>query len=414
MKLNFISRKLREQPQQHLDGEETMHVVIAGAGIGGLCLAQGLTRSGIDVTVLEANATLVRSGYRLHMNADGGEALHSTLPPAAFALYQATSRKSPRRELLTFIDQHGVEVGTRPHIGPPNDPDMPHTAVNRRTLAQIMLDGIHERVRFSSRVTGYLAHSDRVTVSLESGETIDADVLVGADGINSRIREQLLGAPDVVDLGVANLYGRAALPQSLSETLPDTLSDGFVFATDSAGRFLTFGEWLPRRAIVEAVADLLPSAEIDPVDPYMQVTLVVPPAGPISYPGDIQTATGPEIREFWLDGLRDWDPALQSVVAAIDPDSIFTTRMRGIRPTEPWEPSRVTVLGDAIHAMPPSFGAGANTALKDAATLARHLGNAGEGESGLIRAIGDFENEMRSYAYPILKMSLDPKSFDAD
>jgi salicylate hydroxylase len=391
-----------------------LHVVIAGAGIGGLCLAQGLTRYGIEVTVLEANPTLVRSGYRLHMNADGGEALRRTLPPAAFALYQATSRKSPRRELLTFVDQYGVETGTRPHIGPPNDPVLPHTAVNRRTLAQIMLDGINSRVRFGSRVTGYLAHPDRVTVSLESGETIDADVLVGADGINSTIREQLLGAPDVVDLGVTNLYGRAALPQALSATLPETLSDGFVFAIDRAGRFLTFGEWLPRRPIAEAVAELLPAADIDPVDPYMQVTLVVPPAGPISYPGDIQNATGAEIRDFWLDGLRDWDPALQNVVAGIDPDSIFTTRMRGIRPTEPWEPSRVTVLGDAVHAMPPSFGAGANTALKDAATLARHLGEAGDGEAGLIRAIGDFENEMRSYAYPILTMSLDPKSFDAD
>src|ERR1700722_6469442 len=70
----------------------SLRVAVAGAGLGGLCLAQGLLRTGADVTVYEREASLAtrRQGYRLHLDARAGRALAAALPAASFARCQAT------------------------------------------------------------------------------------------------------------------------------------------------------------------------------------------------------------------------------------------------------------------------------------------------------------------------------------
>jgi len=389
-----------------------MHVVIAGAGVGGLCLAQGLLRRGIEVTVLEAAAGIVQAGYRLHMNADGGHALRDCLPAEGYELYRQTSRTTPRRELLVFLDGQGAETGTRPHIGSPNDEDLPHTAANRRTLRQILLSGIEDHVRFGVSVTGYRETAAGVTVDLADGGTVEGDLLVGADGLRSVVRAQLLGAPEVVDTGIDSLYARTPLPDELAATLPPELFDGFVFAIGPDGRFLTFGAYQPRRPVREAVAELMPGASIDPVEPYMQITMNIPVDGHLSYPaGSVHDADPQSLKDFWIDAVRGWNPAMRGLVEGIEANSIFPTRFVGLRPVPAWPSGRVTVLGDAVHAMPPSFGAGANTALRDAATLAIHLGDAVRDDTSPIDAVAAFEAEMRGYAYPILEAALNPRAF---
>ena len=74
-------------------------------------------------------------------------------------------------------------------------------------------------------------------------------------------------------------------------------------------------------------------------------------------------------------------------------------------PIEPWAPSNVTLLGDAIHTMTPGRGVGANTALRDAALLTRHLQAVQEGRSGLVAAIGAYEAEMRRYSAEAVERS---------
>jgi 2-polyprenyl-6-methoxyphenol hydroxylase-like FAD-dependent oxidoreductase len=80
-------------------------------------------------------------------------------------------------------------------------------------------------------------------------------------------------------------------------------------------------------------------------------------------------------------------------------------------PVPGWTPSRVTLLGDAIHAMSPARGSGANTALQDAALLCRTLtaaapdGSAPDGPA-LVAAIGEYESQMREYGYAAVRTSL--------
>jgi 2-polyprenyl-6-methoxyphenol hydroxylase-like FAD-dependent oxidoreductase len=88
-------------------------------------------------------------------------------------------------------------------------------------------------------------------------------------------------------------------------------------------------------------------------------------------------------------------------------DSIFMIPFGFIIPAESWAPSRVTLVGDAAHAMLPTLGMGANLALRDAEHLVEQLARAGRGEAGLLTAIGEYEQDMRAVAYPFHAMTLD-------
>ena len=74
-------------------------------------------------------------------------------------------------------------------------------------------------------------------------------------------------------------------------------------------------------------------------------------------------------------------------------------------PCAPFAPSRVTLLGDAIHAMSPTLGRGANMALRDAASLARQLIAASRGELGLLDAVAAYEGEMLRRGFDTVRRS---------
>ncbi|MFO7252317.1 MAG: NAD(P)-binding protein, partial [Actinomycetes bacterium] len=129
--------------------EAPPRVLIAGAGIGGLCLAQGLRRAGVEVTVFEraSSPEEFREGYRLHIDPDGSRALHACLPPDRFDLLRAACGRPPlafaflTERLRTLMSVDVVRPGTAP------DPVAAHRSVNRYTLRQVLLDGIEEHVR---------------------------------------------------------------------------------------------------------------------------------------------------------------------------------------------------------------------------------------------------------------------------
>jgi 2-polyprenyl-6-methoxyphenol hydroxylase-like FAD-dependent oxidoreductase len=105
--------------------------------------------------------------------------------------------------------------------------------------------------------------------------------------------------------------------------------------------------------------------------------------------------------------IRTWHPDLRALHAQADVAETFAIRVRTSPPAPPWPPSRVTVLGDAIHAMSPARGSGANTALKDAGLLCRMLTSAAATADGadVVTAIGDYEQQMREYGYAAVAAS---------
>jgi 2-polyprenyl-6-methoxyphenol hydroxylase-like FAD-dependent oxidoreductase len=131
-----------------------LKVVISGAGLGGLCLAQALRRLDVEVEVFERDKSPWDrpQGYRLHIDSDGVNALYQSLSPELFRLFDATSMKPlPFTAIVDTklaiqkrlpSDEHG---SSQTHASR----ELPsHVNVNRATLRQILLTGLEDIVQY--------------------------------------------------------------------------------------------------------------------------------------------------------------------------------------------------------------------------------------------------------------------------
>ncbi len=387
-----------------------MHVVIAGAGLSGLCLAQGLVKDGHTVAIYERDTDARRRiGYYLHVNADGGEALRRCLPADLFELYVETSRKTyNRREAVVFDDQLH-ELSSSPHLGPPNDGERPHTGVDRRTLRRILLARLDDVYHQGVAVTSFEQSAESVSVRLSDGTSAQGDVLVGADGIRSAVRQQLLPNSAVIEAGVDGLgvYGRTPLTRALRAQLPPELYEGVIIAADRHGSRMLVAAFQPRREIATAAHAIAPDVTLDPVPDYVMVSCSVV-AGTVIPRASAWTDDTPALlRDAMLAAIDGWHPALRALVENVDLSSIFVIPFGRLDPPDAWEPSRVALIGDAAHAMLPTLGMGANLALKDAARLVEQLDRADRGEVDIATAVGTAESGMRDYVYPFMRMTMD-------
>ncbi len=103
--------------------------------------------------------------------------------------------------------------------------------------------------------------------------------------------------------------------------------------------------------------------------------------------------------------IGSWHQDLRGLVGLADIGETFLVRVRTSVLVPAWKPGRVTLLGDAIHAMSPARGSGANTALQDAGVLCRTLAGATPARPALIAAVGDYESQMREYGFAAVQAS---------
>ncbi len=216
-----------------------LHVLIAGAGLSGLAIAQGLLKAGHTVEVFERDADLNRKqGYYLHLNAVGGEALRRLLPDDLFELYVATSRESyDRKESIVLNDQLN-EISSRPHMGPPNGGPRRTPACTAGRCARSCAAGSVTDLHIGAPVVSYDQDADGVTVTLSDGSTARGDVLVGADGIRSAVRTQLLPEVPVIPTGIEGIgvYGRTPITPELDAMLPTSSTRACSWPSTARGR----------------------------------------------------------------------------------------------------------------------------------------------------------------------------------
>ena len=191
------------------------HVIIIGAGVGGLCLAQGLSLSGVPVNVYERDASSTSSvaGYRLSISPTGNRALKSCLPDAVFDRLTIATGEPSRG--VTFLDHRLnrlMAIDLPVHDRGSLDSERP---IDRAALRRALLEGMEGVVRFNKTFVSYSQEPDgRVTALFSDGATATGDLIVGADGANSKVRAQLLPEATRIDTGLVAIGGKLPLNDS--------------------------------------------------------------------------------------------------------------------------------------------------------------------------------------------------------
>jgi 2-polyprenyl-6-methoxyphenol hydroxylase-like FAD-dependent oxidoreductase len=368
-------------------------VVIAGAGLGGLCAASGLRRAGFRVLVLERDSGLsIRpQGYRININLAGDAALQECLSASHFSLYRDTSHRQidPSVDIFDTDLRHLLHrMGQVPASGPTP------AAVERGILRAILFDAAKD-VRFGCEVVDAVSSEDGVEVRLSDGSDLQAGLLLAADGATSNLRRRFLPGHDPEPLPTVGIYGRAPLDTSALTWLPrGVIEQRFVGVTDSAGTTLALGAWYPRRVPAEAASERIPGLKLPTTAPYVMWVLMSP--AHLASPAE---ACPDGLHRFALAAVSGWNPAATRFVQeAIVPDT-FRVTLRAMTAVPSWNIGRITFLGDAIHAMSPAGGEGANAAMADAASLVSHL--KADGFDGLVA----YESELRQRAQVALERS---------
>ena len=135
------------------------------------------------------------------------------------------------------------------------------------------------------------------------------------------------------------------------------------------------------------------------------------PGTVVPAPSDWTADTPREMHEAMRAGVSSWHPAIRGLVDRIELESLFSHPFRRLDPTPPWPASRVTLVGDSIHAMLPTLGKGANMAMRNAAVLRDQIVAADRGERSLLEAIGAYESDMREATYPLMELASDHNRF---
>jgi 2-polyprenyl-6-methoxyphenol hydroxylase-like FAD-dependent oxidoreductase len=137
----------------------------------------------------------------------------------------------------------------------------------------------------------------------------------------------------------------------------------------------------------------------------------IPPGVEVPPPVEWTEETPARMHETMIAAVAGWHPSVRGLVEAIDRPTLFSHPFRRLDPAPAWEASRVTFLGDAINAMLPTLGKGANMAMRNAAVLRDALVAAARGERPLLEAIGAYEDDMRAATYPVMELAADHGRF---
>ncbi len=396
----------------------TLKIIVIGAGTGGMCLAHGLRRAGIDVAVYERDRT--RSGglhgYRVGISPNGARALRACLDPPLFDTFVATTA-APYRHYTTYTERFR-ELISLSHDDLPRRGDAPEDRdhnVSRTTLRQVLLTGMDDVVVFDKTFTRYEQHADgRVTAHFADGDAATADLLVGADGAHSRVRRQYLPHAGHTETGLVAVGGKVALTGTNADLLPPRAMTGMSMVFDRRGQFgivhsmrLPWQDGAPREGVGADDAALLgrwPGLRYDNTTDHLSWGLSTSQR---LAPADVLDRGGADLHDVVLGLTADWDPRWHELVATSDPSAALALRIRTSDPVPPWRPSTVTLVGDAIHTMTPGRGAGANTALRDARELRDRLVRVRDGRLSLTEAVGSYEELMRRYAALAVAESLE-------
>lgn len=318
-------------------------IAIVGGGIGGLTLALALRLHGIEARVYEQAAQLTEIGAAVALSANATRELERLGVLAA-----AMSVSTQPTELI----YRGWRTDERIAAFPVRNDGAyrerfggPYLGIHRADLQKVLGGAVgSEILHLGHRLAGLAEDGEALRLDFGECGTVVADLVVGADGVRSAVRDYVAGSGGTLYSGTSAFRG--IVPAARLPSLPDPQAIQFWMGP---------GAHLLHYAIGGDAQDVNFFAVVE---------------GPAHWPSPdrwtLPTGTDEAVGAF-----AGWHPAVTEMVAA-GPHAVrwglFTTR-----PLLHWHRGRAVLLGDAVHAMLPHHGQGANTTIEDAVTLAELL-----------------------------------------
>lgn len=341
MTLTLSSSDVSTPPRPSARGRRA---IVIGAGLGGLATAIGLSRAGFEVVLCERARELTPAGFGIGVTTNGLQALQM------LGAYEAVAQRgcaaadarimTPRGELLTIVPAR--TIGDR--VG------VPTRIFHRAALQQALLSQLPPGcLRLSAHCVAVdPLQTGGVRARLEDGTSIEADVLIGADGVNSSVRRMLHGADEP-------RFAHYVIWLSVMELTHPVLTPGYNAHYWGVGsRFgmhdIGNGQWYwwgtqNKSAVPERLRTL-----------HMARC-------------DENAADMAELAHVF----RDFPDEVRHAIRSTPESRVFLVNTRDRKPLQSWSRGAVTLLGDAAHPMLTSLGQGAVMGFEDAAVLVRCL-----------------------------------------
>ncbi|UUV31450.1 FAD-dependent oxidoreductase [Amycolatopsis roodepoortensis] len=334
---------------------QSFEVVVVGGGLGGLCAALSLRQRGLRVTVVEAAPALGEIGAGIQTAPNASRILIGLGLRARLERVRTEPQDQVRRRWADGSIIAQLELGRRVT----DQYGAPYWHYHRADLHGVLLDACLDpdvpgpvvRVATGARVVDLdRTVPDRPAVITADGRRFTGDIVVGADGIRSSVRD-LAGFDDTLAFSGEMAY-RA-------------LISGDLIAQDPATRFLVdryhstiwYG---PNKHLVHY---MIRGGE------YLNVVAIVPCTEAVA-----KDWSGPATAAELAAEYHDWDDRVPTMLAKAKDEDVSVWAMYRRRRDPVWVDGRVALLGDACHAMLPYQAQGASQAMEDAAVLAEELG----------------------------------------
>ncbi len=321
----------------------TPHIVVAGAGIGGLTAALALARSGYKITVLERAGAIEEVGAGVQLAANATRCLK------ALGVYERVREAAVEPTGFAVMDGRSGRTLTRAPMGASAEARFggPFLVIHRADLQGALAQAAREtaaiEIRLGRRIDGFTVLPDGIAVHADHGgsrESVHAAALIGADGLRSAVRGLL--HPGVAPSFRGRAAWRATVPP---EALPARLADPVTRLWLGPGAHLVSYPVKAGRAI--------------------NLVAITP---------DSRQTHGwglPAAPQELLGHYAGWGPDAQALLAA--PQGWLRWALFDLDPLPAWGAGPVTLLGDAAHAMCPFLAQGAAQAIEDAVVLAASL-----------------------------------------
>ena len=377
------------------------HVVIIGAGLAGLGLAQGLKRNGIDFSIYERDPAVDyrAQGYRIKIFPDTIEHLKQLLSSELWEEFESSCAETVMGEstvnaLTANLISSRALAGVKPYT------------VDRGVMRNVLIQGLEGKINFGKDLREYTINTDGVTVFFRDGSEAFGSLLVGADGGRSAVRQLFMPQFKVVDPKGVCIFGKTPITEVLKTRIMPKMLEWFCVVRDTAPiiQEVIFGGDLPVTMFVEKMS--FPSrdkAQTVLPDDYLYWAILLPTQ--LLGPNEeviARTMQQPST-QIAMNLASEWHPSLKCILELQDSTQGAAIRIISSPPELPqWEISdKVVLIGDAVHVMSPGGGVGVATALRDCATLSSKL--AADGLS--IKTIGAYESAMRQYAEASIRRS---------